>query len=47
MEVIDRKIRKSIFARQADLILRGMQFGDVVPRWMAEGAKSIQIAKTN
>ncbi len=45
MEVIDRKVRKSIFARQADFILRGMQFGDVVPRWMAEGAKSIQIAK--
>lgn len=45
MEVLDRKVRKSIFARQADFILRGMQFGDVVPRWMAEGAKSIQIAK--
>lgn len=44
-ERIDRWIRKSWMGRQADFILRGMQFGDNPPRWAAEGATAIQIAK--
>jgi hypothetical protein len=44
-EVIDRKIRASIFSRQADFILRGMGFGDRPQRWAAEGSTAIQIAK--
>ena len=43
-EVADRWIRASIFARQADFILRGMGFGDRPQRFAAERAKAIQIA---
>jgi hypothetical protein len=43
-EVIDNYIRKSIFSRQADFILRGMGLGDMPFRWAAEGAKAMQIA---
>ena len=43
-EVWDRRIRKSIPARQADFILRAMGLGDAPQRYAAEGAKGIQIA---
>jgi hypothetical protein len=46
VEVLDRLIRKSFFARQSDFILRGMAFGDNPQRWAAEGATAIQIAKS-
>ena len=43
-EVIDRMIRKSIPARQADFILRAMGLGDLPQRYAAEGAVAMQIA---
>ena len=43
-EVWDRRIRKSIPARQADFILRAMGLGDAPQRYAAEGATAIQIA---
>ena len=43
-EVIDRIIRKSWPARQADFILRAMGLGDLPQRYAAEGAVAMQIA---
>lgn len=43
-EVIDRMIRKSWPARQADFILRAMGLGDLPQRYAAEGAVAMQIA---
>jgi hypothetical protein len=43
-EVIDRMIRKSLPARQADFILRAMGLGDLPQRYAAEGAVAMQIA---
>ena len=43
-EVIDRMIRKSWPARQADFILRAMGLGDLPQRYAAEGAIAMQIA---
>jgi hypothetical protein len=43
-EVIDRIIRKSWPARQADFILRAMGLGDLPQRYAAEGAIAMQIA---
>lgn len=43
-EIIDRIIRKSLPARQADFILRAMGLGDLPQRYAAEGAVAMQIA---
>lgn len=43
-EVIDRMIRKSWPAKQADFILRAMGLGDLPQRYAAEGAVAMQIA---
>lgn len=42
-EVAERYIRKSIFARQADVVLRLMAVGDIPQRHAAEGATAVQI----
>jgi hypothetical protein len=44
-EKIDRYIRKSIFARQSDFILRAMGLGDNPQRYAAEGSAAIQIGR--
>jgi len=43
-ERIDRYIRKSFPARQADFILRAMGLGDLPQRYAAEGAVAMEIA---
>lgn len=45
-EVLDRRLRASLIARQSDFILRSMGAGDLPMRWLAQGAKAIQIASS-